>query len=381
MDAEGGCRDGPEAEGPQGPGARRRGGQAPKRLYDHGQDHRLDAPEQPRRLGKLSEAHVRPGEGAGQQHGRQDEARSRHDQPGPAAARPADVNRHLGRVGPRNEVRRAEQIQEVLVGQPASAVHDLVSHHGDVRGWATEGGGAQPQEEPGQLRQRGRRRRLVRQVLAIRRHVERYITRRERGGPQSQGVPGGHQRRGFGPHLLGGGGGRAVDGKKPKGGDVPPTEDLMREHGVLRRILLIYDEAARRLVTTDAAAVGVVVSAANIVHRFVEGYHEKLEEQFVFPKMEKAGAEAAGDRGAPRSGARGRAQADRRDLEWRQIGQGAGRSASTISLASRRFDRGWRRRPAARHFQRQLRTSGRSSPCLRMYCRWSISLSRSCCLR
>jgi hemerythrin-like domain-containing protein len=80
-----------------------------------------------------------------------------------------------------------------------------------------------------------------------------------------------------------------VDGKKPKGGDVPPTEDLMREHGILRRILLIYEEAARRLVATDAAAAGVVVSAANIVHRFVEGYHEKLEEQFVFPKMEKAG--------------------------------------------------------------------------------------------
>jgi hypothetical protein len=29
---------------------------------------------------------------------------------------------------------------------------------------------------------------------------------------------------------------------------------------------------------------GVVAAAANIVHRFVEGYHEKLEEQFVFPE-------------------------------------------------------------------------------------------------
>ena len=25
------------------------------------------------------------------------------------------------------------------------------------------------------------------------------------------------------------------------------------------------------------------------MHRFVEGYHEKLEEDFVFPKLEKAG--------------------------------------------------------------------------------------------
>ena len=76
------------------------------------------------------------------------------------------------------------------------------------------------------------------------------------------------------------------------GGDVPPTEDLMREHGVLRRILLVYEEAIRRLSSGDAAmveVVDVVGGAANIVHRFVEGYHEKLEEDFVFPKLEKAG--------------------------------------------------------------------------------------------
>jgi hemerythrin-like domain-containing protein len=71
--------------------------------------------------------------------------------------------------------------------------------------------------------------------------------------------------------------------------DIPPTEDLMREHGVLRRILLVYDEAARRLATDDGAAVGVVAAAAGIVRRFVEGYHEKLEEEFVLPRMEKAG--------------------------------------------------------------------------------------------
>jgi len=78
-------------------------------------------------------------------------------------------------------------------------------------------------------------------------------------------------------------------GTKEKGGDVPPTEDLMREHGILRRVLLVYDEAARRLAAEDGIAMGVVAAAANIVHRFVEGYHEKLEEEFVFPKMEKAG--------------------------------------------------------------------------------------------
>jgi hemerythrin-like domain-containing protein len=77
--------------------------------------------------------------------------------------------------------------------------------------------------------------------------------------------------------------------KKKKGEDIPPTEDLMREHGVLRRILLVYDEGARRLASDDAIAAGAVASAAAIVRRFVEGYHEKLEEEFVLPRLEKAG--------------------------------------------------------------------------------------------
>ena len=77
--------------------------------------------------------------------------------------------------------------------------------------------------------------------------------------------------------------------KGDEGGDIPPTEDLMREHGVLRRILLVYEEATRKLASGDAAVIDVIAGAANIVHRFVEGYHEKLEEDFVFPELEKAG--------------------------------------------------------------------------------------------
>jgi hemerythrin-like domain-containing protein len=77
--------------------------------------------------------------------------------------------------------------------------------------------------------------------------------------------------------------------RKREEGDIPPTEDLMREHGVLRRVLLVYDEAVRRLVAEDQAAMTAVGAAANLVHRFVEGYHEKLEEDFVFPTLEKAG--------------------------------------------------------------------------------------------
>src|SRR3954463_1347452 len=85
-----------------------------------------------------------------------------------------------------------------------------------------------------------------------------------------------------------GAGGVPATAKKQKAEEIPPTEDLMREHGVLRRILLVYDAAARRLAGDDAIAVGAVAAAANIVRRFVEGYHEKLEEEFVLPALEKA---------------------------------------------------------------------------------------------
>jgi hemerythrin-like domain-containing protein len=70
--------------------------------------------------------------------------------------------------------------------------------------------------------------------------------------------------------------------------EVTPGEDLMQEHGVLERLLLIYDEAARRLDGGVALDLAVLSGAAGIVLRFVEEYHEELEEQFVFPRLEAA---------------------------------------------------------------------------------------------
>jgi hemerythrin-like domain-containing protein len=102
----------------------------------------------------------------------------------------------------------------------------------------------------------------------------------------------GARRRQFLAGVAGSGGvallARAAAGK-PRAGDLPPTEDLMREHGVLRRTLLVYEEAARRLQAGDASVLDAVAGAASLVRRFVEGYHEKLEETFVFPTLEKAG--------------------------------------------------------------------------------------------
>jgi hemerythrin-like domain-containing protein len=69
---------------------------------------------------------------------------------------------------------------------------------------------------------------------------------------------------------------------------ISPAEDLMREHGVLNRLLLVYEEVGRRLAGPDAAPTGVLAEAGTIVRAFIEDYHEKLEEDFLFPRFEKA---------------------------------------------------------------------------------------------
>ena len=70
---------------------------------------------------------------------------------------------------------------------------------------------------------------------------------------------------------------------------VPPTEDLMREHGVLRRILLLYEAGSRRLGQGEDMESSVFVQAAETMRDFIHDYHEKLEEDHLFPHFRKAG--------------------------------------------------------------------------------------------
>jgi hemerythrin-like domain-containing protein len=79
------------------------------------------------------------------------------------------------------------------------------------------------------------------------------------------------------------------------GGEVTATEDLMREHGVLRRALLVYSATAIKLRAT-ASSVGpeALQKTAKLFKAFGEEYHEKkLEEAYIFPAVKKAGGEAA----------------------------------------------------------------------------------------
>ncbi|HEX5834843.1 MAG TPA: hemerythrin domain-containing protein [Pyrinomonadaceae bacterium] len=97
----------------------------------------------------------------------------------------------------------------------------------------------------------------------------------------------------------GGGGGRSGatndDGREPAPGEAPvpvevtAVEDLMREHGILRRALLVYQESAVRL-RQDAASVPAeaLEKTAQLFRVFGEEYHEsRLEEGYIIPLIRK----------------------------------------------------------------------------------------------
>jgi hemerythrin-like domain-containing protein len=71
--------------------------------------------------------------------------------------------------------------------------------------------------------------------------------------------------------------------------EITPAEDLMREHGLLERLLLVYEEAMRQQRTPWPA----VADTARLVRTFIEDYHERLEEEHLFPRLERAGREVA----------------------------------------------------------------------------------------
>jgi len=80
------------------------------------------------------------------------------------------------------------------------------------------------------------------------------------------------------------------DGKK-----TGAVEDLMREHGVLRRALLANGVCAQRLQSgKDAEAAPALLKIAKLFRAFGEDYHErKLEEAHIFPLVRKSQGPAA----------------------------------------------------------------------------------------
>jgi hypothetical protein len=142
------------AEHRQHPCLHRRASQCPCGLHHDRDDDRLDPIQGRRRLGTGGVGDVRPREREDDRHRRHDEARAAQQQSGPARPHVAEVDGHLRRVGPRDEVRHAEQVQETCIVDPTSRAHHLVAHHGDVRGGTAEADDAELQEESDDLAKR-----------------------------------------------------------------------------------------------------------------------------------------------------------------------------------------------------------------------------------
>ena len=77
--------------------------------------------------------------------------------------------------------------------------------------------------------------------------------------------------------------------------EVGAVEDLMREHGVIRRAILVYREAVAKLrAKPNSVDPDVLRRTALLFRNFGEDYHEKkLEETHIFPTIKKAGGPAA----------------------------------------------------------------------------------------
>ncbi len=77
--------------------------------------------------------------------------------------------------------------------------------------------------------------------------------------------------------------------------EVGAVEDLMREHGVIRRAILVYRDMAAKLRAKPATLDPELLRrVATMFRAFGEDYHEKkLEETHIFPTIKKAGGPAA----------------------------------------------------------------------------------------
>lgn len=75
--------------------------------------------------------------------------------------------------------------------------------------------------------------------------------------------------------------------KQKKEFEIPATEDLMREHGLLNRVLLIYEEIIKTIDSHESFPLESFKKALDIIKEFIEDYHERLEEDYLFPYFEK----------------------------------------------------------------------------------------------
>jgi hemerythrin-like domain-containing protein len=99
--------------------------------------------------------------------------------------------------------------------------------------------------------------------------------------------------------MAAGGGALALSlgafGEDKEEGATTANEDLMREHGIIRRALFVYAQASHRArIAPDTLPLPQLLETARLFRAFAEDYHEReLEEQHIFPVVRRIDSQAA----------------------------------------------------------------------------------------
>ncbi len=128
-------------------------------------------------------------------------------------------------------------------------------------------------------------------------------------------------------------------GARPDPSVIPPDDDLMREHGVLKRVLLCYREMIARVQAGGPLNAQDLHDAALIIHDYIEGFHEGLEEGYVFPRLVKAGRLASTVTTLLVQHARGRVITQFLLREATTKGAASPAAAARLAAAMQAFDR------------------------------------------
>src|SRR2546426_847202 len=111
----------------------RKNGASPQGLQDNRDNDRLHPVQNARGLRKRAVSDIDRSDNGDEKHRRQDEAAPCNQEPGPSGLPVSDMDRHLGRVWPGNQVGRTEQVEKRLAREPSATLDDFVFHHVDMR--------------------------------------------------------------------------------------------------------------------------------------------------------------------------------------------------------------------------------------------------------
>lgn len=69
---------------------------------------------------------------------------------------------------------------------------------------------------------------------------------------------------------------------------VGAIETIMQGHGLLLRAIIIYDLIEQRLAKGEKPDSALILKTTNVIHTYLQGFHETMEERYIFKPMEEA---------------------------------------------------------------------------------------------